>query len=177
LQLRPSQVELWRQRVENTIDKFGNSKAKKIGLVWRGNPNHTNDHNRSLGLIELAAHLPQGFVYFVLQKEINSQDLALLEQYPHIINLSSELVDLTDTASLCKQLDLIVCVDTSVAHLGATLNVPTLLLLPFSPDWRWLMQRNDSPWYSCIKVFRQTTPGNWSDALEAINGELLSTLN
>ena len=180
---KPSRLEHWQDRVESIERNINNntltlalthSPTKKIGLVWRGNPNHTNDHNRSLSLSELLRHLPPQFIYFVLQKEINSEDLLLLKGYSNIYNFSTELVDLIDTASLCLQLDFVVCVDTSVAHLSACLNVPTLLLIPFSPDWRWLMQRQDSPWYPSLKLFRQPVPKDWSTPLSDINMHLLS---
>ncbi len=149
-----------------------NANTKRIGLVWRGNPKHTNDHNRSLSLGELIKHLPEEFMYYVVQKEISDSDGLILSKYSNIINLSSELFDLTDTASLCLQMDLVICVDTSVAHLCATLNISTYLLLPFSPDWRWLLERADSPWYPNIKLFRQSAPADWSKPLLNIQKQL-----
>ncbi len=143
--------------------------TKKIGIVWRGNPNHTNDHNRSLNLASLLQHLPSKFLYFVLQKEISDDDSMLLGEHTNIINLSADLYDLTDTAALCSQLDLVICVDTSVAHLSASFNIPTYLLLPFSPDWRWLMQREDSPWYPSLRLLRQSSIGDWGSVLLKLN--------
>jgi hypothetical protein len=150
--------------------------TKKIGLVWQGNLNHSNDHNRSLPLKTLLVHLPTGFDYFVIQKEISASDLDLLKEFDHVHTIRGELVDLVDTAVLCLQLDLIISVDTSVAHLSGSLGKPTWVMLPFSPDWRWLMKRQDTPWYLNMRLFRQQSPGDWSSTLEEVKTALTGAI-
>ncbi len=145
---------------------------KRIGLVWSGNPRHTNDHNRSLSLKTLVRYLPNDFEYYTLQKEISDADQALLSTQTHISNLSKYLNDLTDTAAICMQLDLIISVDTSVAHLSAALGLPTWILLPFCPDWRWLMDKDKSVWYPSARLIRQQKLGDWDSALEQLKGKL-----
>ncbi len=167
----------WQKLVDKHVVKANYRGAKKIGLVWQGNPRHTNDHNRSLRLESLLKHLPKEFVYFVVQKEISDADCELLKEHANIINVSPKLSDLTDTACLCLQLDLVVCVDTSVAHLSASLCKSTWLMLPFCPDWRWLTERVDSPWYKNVRLFRQSSPGNWMSALVRMRDELILTMS
>ena len=165
-------LEYFRTWTQERCPNHSLNGTKRIGLAWQGNSNHTNDHNRSLPLKTLLGHLPTGFDYFVIQKEICASDLALLKEFDHVHTLSDELVDLVDTAALCLQLDLIISVDTSVAHLSGSLGKPTWLLLPFSPDWRWLMQRQDTPWYPSMRLFRQSSPGDWSSALRELEAAL-----
>jgi tetratricopeptide (TPR) repeat protein len=135
-----------------------------IGLVWSGSATHTNDANRSVALTELLKVLPAGPRYLSLQKEYRDGDL---EQAlaAGLEDVSAQLLDFSDTAALCQQCDLIVSVDTSVAHLAGALGVPTLLLLPFNADWRWLTGRKDSPWYRSFQLLRQTNRTDWAKAL------------
>ena len=172
LNLNPTQTVRWEKIVANQISNALG--VKKIGLVWRGNPRHTNDHNRSLSLQELLEHLPREHFYFILQKEVSAEDRRLLGNYSTIFNPCSDLLDLTDTGSLCLQLDLVICVDTSVAHLSASLNIPTWILLPYCPDWRWLMHREDSPWYPSVRLLRQTQPGDWQTPLLKLKAGLVA---
>jgi ADP-heptose:LPS heptosyltransferase len=94
------------------------------------------------------------------------------ERDPVLIDWTSDLQDLTDTAALIANLDLVISVDTAVAHLAGALGKPTWLLLPYSPDWRWMWQREDSPWYPKLRLFRQATPGDWSTPIQRIATEL-----
>ena len=134
-----------------------------IGLVWSGSATHTNDANRSVVLTELLKVLPSGPRYLSLQKEYRDGDLALALG-AGLQDVSAQLLDFSDTAALCQQCDLIVSVDTSVAHLAGALGVLTLLLLPFNADWRWLTGRNDSPWYATLQLLRQATRADWAGA-------------
>lgn len=141
----------------------------RIGLVWAGNPTHQNDHNRSLPLQELLTALPErNGAYVGLQKELRRGDAELLEADKRIQNLGEKLTDFADTAALLSRLDLLVSVDSSVAHLAGAMGVPVLLLLPFAPDWRWQLGRSDSPWYPKTALLRQTSPGNWKAPLEEL---------
>jgi tetratricopeptide (TPR) repeat protein len=149
------------------------ARKKRIALVWSGNPRHTNDHNRSISLSTLVRYLPPDFEYYAIQKEISETDQALLKTQTRIFNMSEHLSDLTDTAAICMQLDLIISVDTSVAHLSAALGLPTWILLPYCPDWRWLMDKESSPWYPSARLIRQQKLGDWDCALEQLKGDLI----
>jgi len=142
-----------------------------IGLVWSGSATHTNDVNRSVALAELLKALPAGPHYVSLQKEYREGDLALALG-AGLEDVSAQLLDFSDTAALCQQCDLIVSVDTSVAHLAGALGVPTLLLLPFNADWRWLTGRKDSPWYASLQLLRQATRADWTGAFAQLHSAL-----
>jgi tetratricopeptide (TPR) repeat protein len=145
-------------------------KAKpRIGLAWRGNANHKNDHNRSVDLDRLAPLLAFDADWVSLQKEMPKEDAAKLGR---VADLSGEIGDFADTAALIAQLDLVISVDTSIAHLAAAMGKPTWILLPFNPDWRWLTDRDDSPWYPSVRLFRQPQIDDWSPVIERIGREL-----
>ncbi len=153
------------------------TKPFRVGLVWRGNPKHQNDLNRSLSLRELIDHLPMNderFQFISLQKEVPDEEKTVLNSpSTRLINASSELFDFTDTASLITQLDLVICVDTSIAHLSGALMCPTWVLLAANPDWRWLFEREDSPWYPSVRLFRQERLKEWGPILVKLSAELI----
>jgi len=151
--------------------KLGKKVKLRVGLVWSGSTIHINDMNRSLNLAQLLPYLPEHFEYICLQKEIRPIDTALLASRPDIKFYGDELHDFCDTAALCQLMDLVISVDTSVAHLSGTLNIPTWVLLPYCPDWRWLLDRNDSPWYPSVKLFRQGK-SDWGKTLAHVKSEL-----
>jgi ADP-heptose:LPS heptosyltransferase len=91
---------------------------------------------------------------------------------PELIDWTSELHDLADTAALIQNLDLVVTIDTAVAHLAGAMGKPVWVLLPFVPDWRWMLDRNDSPWYPTMKLFRQSSPGDWTEPVGRVIAEL-----
>jgi tetratricopeptide (TPR) repeat protein len=176
LRLSPHYIEKWTRRLSTHLGTFPDShnqcRYKSVGLVWRGNPNHKNDHNRSLPLTQLIAHLPEHTQFYVLQKDLTLAERALLNSMPNFTILSDELEDLCDTAAACIQMDLVISVDTSVAHLSATLGKETWVLLPFCADWRWLIHRKSSPWYPSVSLFRQETLHDWNGALANLCREL-----
>lgn len=146
----------------------------RIGLVWAGNPAHSNDANRSLPLERLASLLAlPGFHFFSLQVGERAADIARLGWQGRMIDLSPQLRDYADTAAALTQIDLLICVDTSVAHVAGALGVPTWLLLPHLPDWRWQLLREDSPWYPSLRLFRQASPQDWSGVVSAVCAALL----
>ncbi len=149
---------------------LGPRQRPRIGLAWSGNPKHRNDHERSLPLAELLRHLPEGLEYVVLQKEMLEEDVALLAQTPALRRPA--LGDFADSAALCSQLDLVISVDTSVAHLAGALGCPLWLMLPQNPDWRWLLAREDSPWYEQIRLWRQPRHGDWPAVMTAVGRAL-----
>ncbi|WP_432808935.1 tetratricopeptide repeat protein [Pantanalinema sp. GBBB05] len=149
----------------------------KIGLVWNGNPQNPYNRSRAVPLANLLplAELPQVQLYS-LQKEIQPTDLELLQAHPEIQDLREQLRDFVDTAAWIQQLDLIISVDTAVTHLAGALGKPVWLLLPFAPDWRWLLDREDSPWYPTMRLFRQPTYGDWDSAIAQVQSALLQKL-
>jgi tetratricopeptide (TPR) repeat protein len=145
----------------------------RVGIVWSGNPAHVRDHQRSIQLAQLTPlfDLP-GTTFYSLQKGPATQQLQALQCAASLIDLSAELQDFTDTALILAGLDVIVTVDTAVAHLAATLGKPTWILLPRTADWRWLKERTDSPWYSSARLFRQSKAGDWTGPVQQIRQSL-----
>jgi tetratricopeptide (TPR) repeat protein len=160
-------------KVKQWSERLGLKSRPRIGLVWSGNAQHKNDHNRSISLELLLSQLPDRFDWVSLQREVRDADRQALELHPSIRHFGTELADFTDTAALCELMDLVISVDTSVAHLSGALGRPTWVLLPNVPDWRWLLDRDDSPWYACIKLYRQREPSEWSPILQELSDDLL----
>jgi tetratricopeptide (TPR) repeat protein len=152
--------------------RLGAKTQPRVGLVWSGSSTHKNDHNRSLALASLMAALPTGLRYISLQQAIRPADQVVLDSCPWMEHFGAELVDFTDTAALCDLMDVVISVDTSVAHLAAALGKPTWILLPYAGDWRWMLDRSDSPWYPSAKLYRQKTPGEWGEILQRVGSDL-----
>jgi ADP-heptose:LPS heptosyltransferase len=123
------------------------------------------------------AHLPSGCCYVSLQKEVRDADRSALRAGHQILNFAEALRDFRDTAALCECMDVVISVDTSVAHLSAALGRRTWVLLPFHPDWRWLLERGDSPWYPTAALYRQERRADWSGALERLSADLGAILD
>jgi hypothetical protein len=157
LQADPGRKAQWR-------DRLGSHTGLRVGLVWSGSPTHQDDHNRSIALSALLAHLPEGPQYVSLQKDVRPSDQATL-QTQGLLHFGPQLQSFSDTAALCACLDLVISVDTSVAHLSGALGQRTWVLLPHLPDWRWLMHRSDSPWYPSARLYRQAQARDWSAPL------------
>jgi ADP-heptose:LPS heptosyltransferase len=165
--LRPYQAQLdkWRERLPQ-------NGRLRIGVCWAGSKDHLNDHNRSMPLERFATLLSVPNLDFIcIQKEVGAADAAALDQHG-VLQLGREFDDFADTAAVVATLDLLVSVDTSVAHLAGAMGKPVALLVPFSPDFRWLLYRTDSPWYPSMRLFRQTAIGDWSGPLEKLRAEL-----
>jgi len=145
----------------------------RVGLVWRGRPEHPNDRNRSLSPAELAplAATP-GCSFVSLQKDAGNDEIEALAPWPGFTHVGDVLEDFADTAAALRHLDLVITVDTSVAHLAGALGRPAWVLLPFTPDWRWLRGRDDSPWYPSLRLFRQPSPGDWPAVIRAAAARL-----
>ena len=147
--------------------------ALKVGLMWAGSPGNKNDQNRSISLRQLdLLGTVENVVFFNLQKgfgEAQANDpLANL----HFIGLTEDIGDFASTAALIANLDLVICVDTSVAHLAGAIGKPAWVLLPFAADWRWLLEREDSPWYPSLRLFRQCNIGNWEEVVARVRDAL-----
>ncbi len=154
------------------LARLPESAKPRIGFVWRGSAEHKNDANRSIALSLLAPLIDEAADWVSLQKDIAPTESALLAGLPQIVDLGRELRDFSDTAAVIDLLDLVITVDTSVAHLAGALGKPVWLLLPFNSDWRWLMDRDDSPWYPGVRLFRQSKFGAWPDVIARVKGAL-----
>lgn len=146
------------------------SGAARIGLVWAGNPDHTNDSRRSLpqAAVEALAAGPHAAAFVSLQLGPRAAEATKLG----LLDASLWLHDYAETASLVATLDLVITVDTSIAHLAGALGVPVWIMLPAAPDWRWMLNRDDTPWYRTARLFRQTSPGDWKGVIDRIIAEL-----
>jgi tetratricopeptide (TPR) repeat protein len=159
-------------RVQAWDARLGPHDRLRIGLVWSGSRTHSNDHNRSTSLQALSRILDVDAVFVSLQKDVREDDKAALER-SNIIDWTAELTDFADTAALVKCLDLVISVDTSVAHLAGALGCRTWILLPWTPDYRWLLDRDDSPWYPTVRLFRQNETRDYASVLDRVRAELL----
>jgi tetratricopeptide (TPR) repeat protein len=168
--LRASEARIakWRARLEALP-------GKRVALAFAGNPDHLNDRNRSIALERLRPLLATPALSFVsVQRDVRKSDRETLEDRTLITDLGPELADFSDTAAVLALADLVVTVDTSVAHLAGALGRPTFVLLPFWPDWRWTLDRDASPWYPEVRLFRQGTDGAWDPVIERVRSELAS---
>jgi tetratricopeptide (TPR) repeat protein len=164
-----SRVQAWEDRLE---DRLGPRKGLRVGLVWSGRPTHANDFNRSIPLGVLSRILDIDATFVSLQKDPRPVDKAVLEQ-TSIVDLTSHLTDFAETAALVSCLDLVIGVDTSVVHLAGALGRPTWIVLPYTPDYRWLLGRTDSPWYPTARLFRQDEKRCYRPVLDRLRNELL----
>jgi tetratricopeptide (TPR) repeat protein len=169
--LRPSPdaAAAWRARL-------GSAASPRVGIAWSGSLAHKNDHNRSMTLAAFARLLVPGIKYVCLQKELRPADERVLAERSDIQVFGDQLGDFDDTAGLVSAMDLVISVDTSAAHLAGALGRPVWLLLPFRPDFRWLLDRADSPWYPTMRLFRQRGPGDWDSVIEPARDALLAFL-
>jgi Tfp pilus assembly protein PilF len=161
----PDRVGYWHGRLPR--------RRPLIGLAWAGERAHDNDINRSMRLEALAPLLDLADVQFVsLQHDVRETDAPLLAQRADVVSIGGQFTDFADTAAAIAALDLVIAVDTAVAHLTGALGKPLFLLLPFAADFRWLRERADSPWYPTARLFRQPRFGDWAGAVEAVREEL-----
>jgi tetratricopeptide (TPR) repeat protein len=166
-----------KDRREVWQDRLGHHDRLRVGLVWSGNPKHWNDHNRSIPLRVFSSILDADVTFVSLQKDLKSVDKEILRERTDVVDLTAHLIDFTETAALISCLDLVISVDTSVAHLAGALGCPTWILLPYTPDYRWLLDRDDSPWYPSVRLFRQTETREYDSVLERVRIELLKLVS
>jgi hypothetical protein len=173
LQADPARVATWRER----LGRLARGSHKKVGIVWAGRPTHNNDRRRSSKLADFAplAALP-GVALVSLQKGPSADQAGQYFGRAPLVNIGAEVRDYNDTMALLECLDLVVTVDTSVGHLAAAMGKPVWILLATSPDWRWLLNRSDTPWYPTVRLFRQTKPRQWSDVFSRVAAALSETL-
>jgi len=163
-------------RVQAWKDRLGPREKLMVDLVWSGNPKNRNDRHRSMPLRTLTRILDVDASFVSLQKSPRPEDVLTLRQRTDIIDLTSDLSDFAETAALVACLDLVIAVDTSVAHLSAALGCPTWILLQHLPDYRWLLDREDSPWYPTVRLFRQTQSREYETVLDRVRTELVTLI-
>ena len=170
---KPAYYKADPNKVMKWAEKLGPKTRPRIGIAWSSVSNFKNDAKRSLQLSEFIKALPaEGCDYICLQKEIKDCDRATLEAHKNIHFFGEDLQDFGDTAALIECVDLVISTCTSVPHLSASLGKETWVLLSFIPDWRWLLDRGDSPWYPSVKLFRQEKLNDWDGVLARVKGSL-----
>jgi tetratricopeptide (TPR) repeat protein len=160
------------ERIKAWEGRLGRRTRLRVGLVWSGNPHFGNDRNRSMPLRTLFPLLDVDADFVSLQKNPRGEDAEALRERPEIVDYTADLSDFAETAALVWCLDLVISVDTSVVHLAAAMGRPVWLLVPFVPDWRWLLGRNDSPWYPTLRIFRQGETREYRSVIERVRVEL-----
>lgn len=166
----PERIAAWRARLDERA-----APGPRIGLSWSGNPTHRNDRNRSIDPAQFAPLLAAapGATFVSLQKTLSDADRAWLVANPGVVPLGGALGDFADTAALLSLMDLVIAVDTAVAHLAGAMGRPVWILLPhIGLDWRWLVDRADSPWYPTARLYRQPPSRDWRPVIEAVAGEM-----
>jgi tetratricopeptide (TPR) repeat protein len=161
----PEKVAYWQRKLPQT--------HLNVGITWAGSPAHRKDRTRSCFVQHFGplAYLA-GVRLFALQKGPAARQLQDIPEQTHILNLADECEDFADTAAVIQNLDLVISVDTAVLHLAAAMAKPVWALLPYVPDWRWMLHRRDSPWYPTMRLFRQPRPGDWSGVFCAVREQL-----
>lgn len=171
LETIPAHIPYLEVREQNVIFPILHSSQYnklKVGIVWCGSPTHKNDRNRSCQLDDFAPIFNiKNIDFFSLQKVTKPTDVAKLQEF-NVCDLSYYLRDYGDTARAIAQLDLVITVDTSVAHLAGALGKPVWTLLCYSPDWRWMLEKNDTPWYPTMRLFRQSKPRDWVEVFNRV---------
>jgi hypothetical protein len=165
----PARVAQWKAR----LDRMVPAGLRRIGVIWAGRPAHSNDHNRSAVLTDFRpiADVP-GVALIALQKGPKTREAGGYYGRAPLINIGAEVVDYDDTMAILANVERLVTVDTSVAHLSGAIGRPAWIMVPRAPDWRWLMEREDTPWYPSIRLFRQTNVRDWRDVAERIAAAL-----
>jgi hypothetical protein len=159
----PVPRRLERARIRPALDVGPNLKGEIAS------DRHAHARNRSIPLERFSPLLSTPGIQFIsLQRELRGNDAAVLDRNPQVTNVVAEFEDFADTAAVISLLDLVISVDTSVAHLAGTLGKPVWILLPFAPDFRWMLERDDSPWYPSAQLFRQPGPGDWDTVIKRI---------
>ena len=169
LQPEPHRLEQWRTRLDALLP----AGLRRVGLVWAGRPTHNNDRNRSIALEMLAGFgAVPNLAFVALQKGPPAAQVADWRGPAPLVGLDAQLETFEDTAAVIACLDLLVCVDTSVGHIAGALGRPAWVMLPYAPDWRWLMHREDSPWYPSLRLLRQPAPKAWPELIARVQIEL-----
>jgi Flp pilus assembly protein TadD len=172
LRADPARVAVWKQRLDGLVP----AGFRRIGVIWAGRPTHNNDRNRSALLTDFLpiANVP-GIALLALQKGPKTGQAGEYYGRAPLINVGAEIQDYDDTMAILENIERLVTVDTSVAHLAGAMGRPVWIMLPRAPDWRWLLEREDTPWYPTVRLFRQTQVRRWDDVAQrmaaALRGE------
>ncbi|BAK75712.1 hypothetical protein NH8B_0880 [Pseudogulbenkiania sp. NH8B] len=160
------------QRLAKWQQRLAGLPQPLVALVWTGRPTHFNDANRSLKLEELASLVRPDTTFLSIQKGPAAEQAASPPPGMRLVSLSDEIQDFEDTAAILSIADLLISVDSSPVHLAGALGRPAWVMLPFVPDWRWLLGRTDTPWYPSVRLFRQPSRGDWHSVMAAMAPEL-----
>lgn len=174
LRLDPALVQDWAGRLKERLEDGRLEDGRlRVGLVWAGRPTHPNDARRSMRLADLVPLTRVESIRLVsLQKVVPARDTEARAAMPDLIDVSQALTDFAQTAAAIVNLDLVVTVDSAVAHLAGALGKPVWVMLPRPSDWRWLLDRTDSPWYPTMRLIRQPHPGDWGNVVSEVAGLL-----
>jgi hypothetical protein len=170
----PEKVKHWRNRIQAISPSEKHPKTKRIGIAWAGSPYHALDRFRSvrLDMLKPLFALPE-LAWYSVQKGDREHESEALENEFDLHTLGPAIGDFADTLAILQSLDLLITVDTSVAHLAGAAGLPVWVLVPAYSDWRWLLERTDSPWYPSMRLFRQPELGQWEQVVEEVRAALL----
>ena len=161
----PELVARWGAQLDRLVPKG----KRRIALVWAGRPTHKNDKKRTLKLAQFAPLLAREDIAVVTVQK--GEQIAQVGSYfgnAPLVNLGPEIADFADTISILKNVERLITIDTSVAHVAGACGIPASIVLPYAPDWRWLLGRDDTPWYQSVRLFRQQRPYEWGDVMERV---------
>jgi hypothetical protein len=161
-----ARIEHWRTRLDDGRARL------RVGLAWSGNAAYAHDHNRSIPLAVYRGLEAQGCQFVSLQHEVRGSDSRALENWPGLCRFGDDIRDFTEVAALIRALDLVITVDTSFAHLAGALGQSVWVLLARSADWRWMLEREDSPWYPTARLYRQSASREWPSVLARVRADL-----
>jgi len=160
------------ERIAKWRERIGSLPSPRVAVAWSGSADHANDRNRSIAFERVAPLFAGQGSFISVQRELRAGDADALARLPNVTHLGDALTDFDDTAAVMAFADLVISVDTSVVHLAGAMGRPVWVLLPFQPDWRWLLDREDSPWYSTARLFRQPKPGDWESVIARVRDTL-----
>jgi hypothetical protein len=165
LRADPAQAARWAERLDGLLPRG----SRRIGIVWAGRPTHHNDRNRSTALASFAPLMEIPGVAFVsLQKGPTQAQIGSYWGRAPLVNLGPEIADFGDSMAVLEALDQVISVDTSIVHLAGAMGKPAWVMLPYAPDWRWLLDRTDTPWYPSLRFYRQGPDRSWTPVIAAI---------
>ena len=162
---------------KNWLKKLDTKNKYLVGIKWRGSTSYKDDNNRSIKLEEIKPLLNLPFEFHSLDIELHDEDKEIISENPNLIFHGNDLLGMEKTAGLIENLDLIISVDTSIAHIASSIGKPVWLLLSYLHDYRWMLNRDDSPWYPNLKIIKQTKHNNWSEVIKIVNKKLLNHFN
>ncbi len=165
LSAEPDDIKTWQERLDAKLPR----ERLRVGLVWAGRPSHPNDSRRSIPLSMLSPLAKLSNISLVsMQKVVPDRDKPALAGFPDMLDVSEQLTDFGQTAALITALDLVITVDSAAGHLAGALGKPVWVMMPTPADWRWLLEREDSPWYPTMRMFRQPRPGEWTSVINTV---------